>query len=178
MDVGKINRWVWVFCVVWMSILAGCATTRPGAGAAGSTGAAPQVAGREDGPTVERHLRARFAETFDGCKLASGALWPTFLCSGILMRGTGDYGKFRPWNPRPGSVVAEWPQEQANLPLEAFYYIANPGNCATGRCPPVDAGRTMARKDHRSLIDATDDGFPSFAFLWPHRSMRRRPSIT
>lgn len=294
MDVGKINRWVWVFCMVWMSILAGCATTRPGAAAVGSTGAAPQVTVREDGPTVERHLRARFAETFDGCKSASGALWPTFMCSGILMRGTGDYGEFRPWNPKPGSdvafvwlrqdsnfrgswktngfiflpkfyadkfgdhsiyincafvadaytwirsqrgcgptnsypaesapcdkvgvttaeqyrdkyepsnwfdqricgftmtqgsgvdtrkgflemrramrmmgaasfnewnelVVAEWPQDQANLPLEAFYYIANPSNCATGQCPPVDTGRTVARKDQRSLMGATGRWIP------------------
>lgn len=295
MDIVKSRgTWMWAVLLALVLVLAGCATPRPASTALGSVAALPQATVREDGPTVERHLRKRFAETFNACKSASGALWPTFLCSGILMRGTGDYGNYYPWNPPPGSdvsfvwlrqdsnfrgswkangfiflpkffadkfgdysiyvncafvadaytwirsqrgcgptnsypaesapcdkvgvrtaeqyrdkyapsnwfdqricgftmtqasglntsegflqmrramgmmgarsfdewnelVVAEWPQNQAKLPLEAFYYIANPTNCATGRCPPLDTSRGLAQKDQRDLITVTGRWIP------------------
>ena len=110
-------RWVMVALVLCM---AGCVTTRPPATPGSESGSlsaiSPHATVREDGPTVERHLRSRFAETFDGCKASSGVLWPTFLCSGILMRGTGDYGAFYPWNPKPGSDVSfVWLRQDSNF---------------------------------------------------------------
>lgn len=53
-----------------------------------------------DGPTVVAQLTAAYFDTRENCgKLST----PAFLCTGVLLRGTGQSDSHHAWNPRPGS---------------------------------------------------------------------------
>jgi hypothetical protein len=54
----------------------------------------------EEGALVRDHLAARYGESSVNC---GGASQPSFLCSGILLRGTTYSTAYHSWHPNPGS---------------------------------------------------------------------------
>lgn len=76
------------------------------------------------GEQVQRHLRARYADTSTNCGSDSQ---PAFLCSGILARGTATHPDFHVWNNSPtsllkGGVSFSYLRKDANYRQLPLYY--------------------------------------------------------